>query len=680
METSYPVFEGGQTLRADDLNRLGSYHRDRERLLGLLAGFGINTGLTGAVEGSVALVQPGLCVDQAGEAHLVDAVIPVPLPPTAGPETFPFVDPAQGGFSVVLEGTDEPGQETDCDDPDCAGHAVPHTRSAKLRVVAGRVTGPRFDFGQEPLLAANPLTRDATPTAYATLREAIADRLTNSPGDVLISPAAITALRATSLESGDLPGVKAYKAGFLDHVLFAALDLLRISRLLATPTERTGVTRPGVVLGWLHLVGTQWVWDCEFRHAWEPPTGLVRSLLGGGCGDPAKRYRDAIEALIATYAPPNPPPSTGGGGTGPIVVVPDDFDFYPDGKGTIYVPPKVFPEVWPPEILIRPIDPLWDPPDYPERFEEIVKEVYRQETFTFFGTGVIDQTATLGRPAETVRPILAERLTELSGSANVVTVTQSEAEDLAGFEPAGNLNVADTAVLVTNSQGTVVATGRIPAAHSAREIGTRLPEATAKAEQAIALSTGHQESIGALTATVTEFSGQIEDFTAFTVTATEKFATLTDGLAHLGEAQEKITPLVDTLHSRLGEVEGLTKNLQGAVTTLTSVAGRAGGAAAGGRLGAESGRSLVGFAGLVTEGLKQLVTPDNEQTLGRYVASATKAAAALDVVTATGGEAEIGTATVALLGTMRSAIKAAGIAPEQARAIDAQFQVVKGLL
>lgn len=679
METSYPVFEGGQTLTAHDLNRLNSFHHDRERLLGLLVGFGINAGLTGAVVGSALTIQPGLAIDQAGEPLLVTATDPITLPPTPSADVFAFVDAGQGGFSVVLEGIDTTPPEPDCGDPECAGHAEQHTRDTLLRVVAGRVTGPRFDFGQEPLLAVTPLPLDATPTAYSTLREAIATRLTNS-GSPLISPAMITALRATSLGSGDLPGARGYKAGFLDQVLFATLDLLRISRLLTLPTDRTGVARPGLVLGWLHIVGTEWVWDCGFRHAWEPPTGLIRSLLGGSCSDPTKQYRDAIEALISTYAPPNPPPvSGGGGGTGPIVIDPGDIFYCPDGKCVTYFPPKLFPDDWQ-KVFLDPIDPLWNPPEYIDRFEQIVKDVYHKETFTFFGDGMIDQTLTLGRSAETVKLILEARLTELSGSANVKIATQAQADLLPGFEAAGNLNLADTAVLITNSQGTVVSTGRIPAAHSAREIGTQLPAATAKADQAIALSVGHDTAIGTLKTTVTEFSGQIEKFNTFTMTAHQKFGTLDGQIAGLGKAQETITPLVTAFSSRLGEVEGLAKNLQGSVATLNAVAGKGGLLASGERLGADAGRSLVGFAGIITEGLSGLVNADNERTLGRYLDDAKHAAAALDVVTATGGDVEIGTAAVALLSSMRTAVKAAGIAPEQARALDTQFRVVKGLL
>jgi uncharacterized repeat protein (TIGR01451 family) len=39
--------------------------------------------------------------------------------------------------------------------------------------------------------------------------------------------------------------------------------------------------RAGVVLGWVHQVGGFWFFDCNYRHAWEPPRGFSQAFFGG---------------------------------------------------------------------------------------------------------------------------------------------------------------------------------------------------------------------------------------------------------------------------------------------------------------------------------------------------------------------------------------------------------------
>ena len=676
----YPAFEDGQTLTAHDLNQLREFLHGRDRLLGRLTGFGVNCGLGGSVSGTTLTIAPGLAVDQVGEPMLLAAAQTIPLPPTVSAgQPFAFIAPG-AGFSVVLESTDTFQTAPDCGETDCEGHAEEHTRAVALRVVSGRITGPWFDFANEALLTVQPMLlslMSAPQGNYGTLKTAIADRLTNPGGSPLIDPALITRLRGTSLAAGDLPGVKGYKAGFINQVLFATLDLLRCRALMAPSCDRT-TPRPGVVLGWVRLAGTTWQWDCGYRHAWEPPRGLVEAFIGGDCADPCGLYRDELEGLIAGYAPPDPPTTTG---PGPVVVVCPHGMVMVNGRCLrVQYPPKTIDPNWTKVWIKDPRGPRWNPPtDIRERLDEIVVDIYAAEPLTFFGTGVINALDTLGWGREVVTATLTDTITELGGTAHIVMVhTEQElTRDAAGYEPGASFNLGDTIVLTVDTADRVVALGRVPGAHIAREMGTALPAATAKATEALAATEIQQGELATITTQVGGLREELDGFKGFEQTTTQWRVEVVQELAGVGatveqQVKERVGVKLDNVLDRVSRVEG-------SLDVITKI-GIKGGAVAGQRLDQDFARGMVEFAETVNAGLGSLVTDDNQKTLGRYVGEATRAAATLEVVAAGGDPIAIGDAAVTLMGTLRTAVKSTGIDAALGRQLDAQLNAVKGML
>jgi hypothetical protein len=671
-DDQYPAFEGGQTLTAHDLNQLRTFHHQRDRLLGRLIGFGINCGLGGSVSGTTLTIAPGLAIDQPGEPLLLAAAQAITLPPAVSSGAFDFVAPGPGGFSVVLEATETIEPAPDCGQNDCEGHAELHTREVALRVVTGRITGPRFDFAAEPLLDVEPMRLSLTSApqgSYVTLRDAIVTALTNS-GNPLISPVLISKLQGTSLPAGDLPGVKGYKAGFINQVLFATLDLLRCEALMELSCARSAA-RPGVVLGWVRLVGTTWQWDCEYRHAWEPPTGFTQALLGGTCSDPCGLYRDALEGLISGYAPPDPPPPPPpGGGT---TVDPGIFIYCRYGTTlsggkcvNVYYPPIKLPDKWANNWKKDLRGPRWNPSPVDKEIDKEIDthpwSIYEMDSWTYFGQGVLNALPALGLDALAVQTGLGTAISNLMGTPNVVVTDAGNLKKIKGYEPAGSFSLSDTIVLTADAQGIVIAMGRVPAAHTARQLGTQLPAATAKADAALDATTQYETKLGTVK----------ED-----VRGLQEEASLSKDFRDSG-VNERISTQV-----RNGVAEGIKafdrriSTVEGSVTVL--VGGKVG-TRVEQRLDQDFARGMVTFAGTVNEGLTSLVTDANRRTLGRYVDAATTAAATLEVVAAGGDAVDIGDAAVKLLGTLRTAVKASGIEPSLGRQLDAQFTAVRDLL
>ena len=680
-DNQYPVFEGGQTLTAADLNQLRAFGHARDRVLGRLTGFGVGCGLTGTVTGSTLTIAPGLAVDQAGEPMMLPAARTIALPPTPSSGTFAFVTAAGGGFSVVLESTDTVEPTPDCGEVDCEGHAELHTRGVTLRVVPGRITGPRFDFAGEPLLAVEPLRLSLTSNpqgSYTTLRNTIATRLANN-GSPLINPALIAQLSETSIATSDLPGVKGYKAGFLNQVLFAALDLLRCRALAATACDRS-TPRPGVVLGWVRQVSGTWTWECQYRHAWEPLPGLSLALVGGTCGDPCGIWVDALEGLISGYAPPDPPPleEPDDGGVVVYPVCPLGMVLIKGKCVNIYFPPPEIPDRWrrPWEIdQLNPLDPIWNPPNIREHFDELVRDVYETDPWEYFGIGTVSALPALGRDVALAKGSLEATITELGGLASVLVATAAEATAMPGYQPGATFNTADTVVMTVGMNNKVVAIGRIPAAHTAREIGTALPAATAAAAEAVAVTATIPSMV---TTAVDERAGGFRELeTAVKEVLTQAGSVLSDGAL-----QGAIKSVVD---ERMKLVDTTIGGLQTQINNLYMVRGDVGnagklGPTQGMRLDQDMSLAITTFADTITQGLEGLVTPENERTLGQHLKRVHTQAAQLEAIATAGEPSAIGDATVQLLSTLRTAVKSAGIDKAVGRELDVQLNVVKGLL
>jgi hypothetical protein len=685
-DNQYPVFDGGQTLTAADLNQLRAFGHYRDRLLGRLTGFGVSCGLGGTVSGTTLTIAPGLAVDQVGEPLILPTTQTIALPPTTSAGSFDFVAAGPGGFSVVLESTDTTEPAPDCGEADCEGHAELHTRAVALRIASGRITGPRFDFAGETLLTAEPLRLSLTSApqgSYVTLRNTLVARLNNG-GSPLISTALITKLQGTSIAPADLPGVKGYKAGFLNQVLFATLDLLRCRALMATNCDRS-TTRPGVVLGWLHLVGSTWTWECAYRHAWEPPRGLSLAFVGGGCTSPCGIWVDLLEGLISGYAPPDPPPPEDDDDG-----IPPVFVYCPSGMVliggvcvNIYYPPPEIPDDWYIPWEIDPIDPLgpiWNPPDVYGHIDDVIKEVYGTDPWEYFGTGVIGGLPALGRDAEIVRTSLEAEVTGLGGTPNVEVLTAGEATALPGYQPGASFNIADTIVLTVGANNKVTAMGRVPAAHTARELGTALPAATAKATEALAATELQQVGLTTVTEQVGGLAEEVAGFKGFEEATTQWRAEIDGAIEGVGNAIEAEVHERVTLELGGLKLDDMQRRLSVTEGQIDVIVKGVGVSRVEKPLDAGMARGMVEFAGSLTNGLASLVTPENEDVLGRHIGEATRATSTLEEAATVGEPKAIGDATVKLMGTLRTAIKSAGIDASLSKELDAQLNAMKGLL
>jgi hypothetical protein len=665
----YPFYEIGETLTAADLNMLEAFLHDRDQLVGRLIGFGVNCGLGGTVSGTTLTITPGLAVDQRGEPLVLSSATTITsLAPST--TTFDFIDTAPGGFSVVLEATETIEPAPDCGEADCAGHAELHTVGVAVQVVPGRVTGTRMDFASEPLLGATPmrLSLDSTPaTSYNTLRNAIANRLTNGTSPE-VDTGLIAKLQTTFIDPNDSPGIKGYKAGWLNMVLFATLDLLRVEALLELGCDRAAV-RPGVVLGWVHQVAGNWVFDCSFRHAWEPPRGFTEAFLGGTCNDPASVQRGAVEALLAGYAPPDPVPA---GDPGDPQLCPKGSILINGHCVHIYYPPPVIPDFWYENWYIDPKVPIWNPP--PESWRE-PWTIYETEGWNFFDDGVIGVSDYVGHNGDDVQGVLKDFIETNGGIADVQVVDAKTAQSMGGYLPSGGFSPSDTLVLTVDAKGTVIATGRVAAARNTRSVGVALPaalDAAAGAEKAAGelrgLSTSMQGEFDTLSASFQnlsqDFGGLRNEFADFSAGAFEN----TGFGQRLGRVELQMEGL-SAAQSRISGVEGRVDVLTKMTTSGRPVLG----------LDAALGRGIAEFTGTTIEAMRTLDKVENPN-FDRYVAAAERAQAEFEVDVAAGDPNVVGRSALNLLSSMRTMVKASGASPDVGRQLDAQLRELGGLM
>ena len=574
--TEYPVFLEGQTLTEADLNGVRDYLDDKDRLLGRLIGFGISCGLGGTIQTDGLHIAPGLAIDQDGEGLLLEEELVVALPPPGATATFNFVQ-GQDGFTPVLVAvqTDVPAPE--CDADGCEAHATVRIRTAEVVFARGQLTGTRFDFSGEPLLSQEPLrvrTASTVVGAFNTLKTAILNRL-----GTRISADARAKLTSVAIDATDLPAIQGFKAGFLNQVLFAALDLLRCEALTATACLRDE-DPPGVALGWLRQSGTTtWEWDCDFRHAWEPPNGLTMAFIGGRCENACDLYVDRLEGMILSFEvpvvpAPEDPPDTGG-------VEPGDFDICKHPRygrsryGTyiidyfdcpwVVVPPYEVKIDWGKHYLD---DSRINPGNVDPVGPEVIYEIDQPD---WAEAGRLGLEKVIGKKADTVADVLKTVKTDEGYGPDVVVVTADDVREMDGYMPATTVSIADSFVLTEDAMGKVVGVGVVPATKAIRSAPSEIPRATATADRAETLANGALDAVGSLSDGLNEAAGALETLTEFQRDTTE-WRSLTDrvlsGLdgAITRGAQEAVADLQLRLTSQVDErIESSIDSIQTAI-------------------------------------------------------------------------------------------------------------------
>ncbi|RHW23366.1 hypothetical protein D0Z08_30210 [Nocardioides immobilis] len=649
-ETEYPIYEPGQTLTADQLNTTTAFLLARDRLLGKLVGFGINAGLGGTVAGNKLTIAPGRAVDQAGTPLALIAAHDITLPPTPVTPSYDFINSNATGFSIVIEARDDIAPPPACGEAGCGGHPELHTPVVDVRVVRGRLTGSWMKFEQEELLGVRPILVDASanPTGwtYAKLRDAIVQRLTNG-GDPLVSATLIAKLQATDMAAGDLPGVKGYKCGWLNMVLFATLDLLRCEALCALLDDKT-TKRNGVVLGWLHQETAGWVFDCSYRHHWEPPRGFTEAFLGGTCSDPCALYREEVEGLLGSYAPPDPPPAGGGGTVHPPHYCKHHKLLWKDCLVVTFPPKKIDPD-WK-KYWVRPKDfdprgPIWNPPI---KYDPQV--IYEIDPIDTLEDGFLHGGDLLGHPADEVSKVLTDSVKELGGKATIKVVKDAELSKLDGYLPSTGFSPSDVMVLTVDGAGHVIGTGRISALHTTREMGAALPRAVEAADTATTAAAGIAQTVKGFEAQVGEFDNQMK--------------TLSGDVKSLDEQFKGITTLNERVIKLEGGFQVITRTREPGLTAGFDV---------------DFARGIAEFAGTTVEAMRSLGQVGN-RNFERYTAAAAHAQAELDLSVATGEPAALTVATLEVLDTMRTMVKAAGVDPSTGRALDAKLRGLRGMV
>ncbi|MGA5761801.1 hypothetical protein [Nonomuraea bangladeshensis] len=575
-EARYPVFAAGQTLTKDDLNLLRTFADGQDRLVARLMGFGIACGLSGRVTDGELRISPGLALDQAGNGLLLDAQFSVSAGTTAAMEAFDFIEVGPGGVTPVLVLGDTLEEAPECDEAGCEAHAATGVRRAEIVLTAGRLITAAGDFSTEPLLSEVPLTitRDGTVQGnFDRLRGVVLDRLADVgvtlPADVLARLSGLT-LPATLL-----PAIRMYRAAFLNHVFFAALDLLRC-RSLHTGACLHTAARPGVALGWLHVEAGVPVWDCRHRHDFEPPQGLVTALLGGGCDDPCELFENRLHALVRGYAepvvpapadPPKPPPD------------PEDFHIcVKTSKQVAYrnlyrgIPTDCFDYVHPPELL----------PDWPDLYLEeqppfrrpgLLPDpppfdlVYAMDSVDFADAGVISLLPAFGAVAGDTRSVLQQVITGQQLTPDVRLMTQAEAAGLPGFAPQSSVSLGDTIVLVHDTQNKIVATGRITNQKVLKSAGAQVAGARDAADSALgaaqdahAVAKGADTKVNQFGTQVTAISTQMTSLTGQVSGVQAELGGLRGTINVFGTSVAQVNSRVDGLAQRADDLSGLIQS------------------------------------------------------------------------------------------------------------------------
>lgn len=687
--TDYPTFVAGQSLTADELNLLANHAFDRDRLVGRLIGFGVNGGLAGRLTANTLTISPGLAVDQSGEPLLMPKAWSRTFPTSGAPGdlssvNYPFIGPRANAYSVVLVAAERDPELIECAEDDCSGHAQHKVRTVKVELVAGRLTNPWYAFADDELLDAEPLS--ITPAGAVTgnlapLKAAITAAIGRL--DPPLTGPNLTHLANLSITASEAPAVKAYKVGWINNVLFATIGALRCQMLADLPAIRDA-DPPGVVLGAMERTSSGWVFHCDWRHAWEPPTGLSAALLGGSCANVCGPSRAFLKDALNYFEPPPPPPPTppsGGGGSFP------DLTWCPGGpkKCTIEVVPKIPPKKIK-DIVWAEVDPLTDPGNIdpvpwdirvilgfdPANFvRELGRKVFDTPQTNVLGDGYLDATTLVGLEAGFATDVAAFHMQQHGGVGTVMTMPVSQVMEQHGAERALSFSPSDTLLLGTNAQGGVVDVAIVPAIttlQGASAISGKAEQAVIAAHQGLKLA---EEAVGKVSGLDTKWQGTFNGLDTRMNTLQAEFSGFKGNLSGFAVLENRVMQLeqqtvkAEALGERVAKLEGKALAQVGDKGLKNYTV--------------DVGNTLAEFAQTATTALKTIDEPRNKN-LPKYIEEVERKQGELELAVRAGDPNQVADVTVELLDSMRTMVGASGVDAGAKRKLDAQFRAMKELL
>ena len=337
----------------------------------------------------------------------------------------------------------------------------------------------------------------------------------------------------------------------------------------------------------------------------------------------------------------------------------------------VFYPPKNLPDKWATNWKIDARGPIWYPP-HEVKWKEPWK-IYELEGWNTFGDGVIGATGFVGSKSDEVAGVLTTFIKERGGVPDIQVVDVGALEHIGGYQPSGGFSPSDTIVLTADAKGNVIATGRVPAARNTRNVGAALPAAVSAAADAKGAAIelrGLTETVkGQVAALDTRFTGLKGDFT----TLQGEFQSYKGGTFDASGYGVRIMTMERQL-VQLEDVKGRMSSVEGKVDVLQKIPFR-------GTTGIDSdlGRGIAEFARTTVAAMRSLPDVQN-RTFQRHATAAEKAGADLEAALAADNPQIVTDATLALLSTIRTLVKASGVGAEHGRRLDSQLRSLSGLI